>query len=139
MLGLVMTGQDIPGLVAWELRQPPETRLTYEATCGSTRLRIEGYGNRQPDDIGPRLYLNGRLLRGVAAEALEADLSEQRAAYRLSTRCAPEGSVLTLEVHRAAPVNGGVEYRIGVSVFRGGAMLYHECLARAPETSYWFW
>lgn len=109
--------QDIPGLVVREPRPPIESHLVYEASCGATRIRIEDYGYVRPEEASPRILVNGRHITGERASALERDLADPRAAYRLSSRCTQPDGHLQLQVHYGRRVRGEVEFRVSGATF----------------------
>jgi hypothetical protein len=58
-----------------------------ELRCGSTTMRISGYGGPRPPQALATITVDGRPLRGAASERLRRDLSDRYAVYRLTGRC----------------------------------------------------
>jgi hypothetical protein len=130
--------QDISGLRVQEPRPPEFTRLTYEDSCGSTRLRIKNFGHARPLGTSPRIFMNNRRVTGQLAGSLEHDLANARAIYRFSTRCPQEGGELQLEVYTVKEEGGILKYQVGRASFVDGKLVFHKPLSLIDEGTFWF-
>lgn len=135
---LLAAVQDIPGLRAYHPGQPDRVSTTYEVTCGSLRLRIDNYGHSRPAGTAPRLFLNRRRLTGALATTLERDLSDPRAAYRLSSRCDRRDGYLQLEVHKGKRVSGNIEFQVSAATFTNRGIVFHGPAEVSNEDTFWF-
>jgi hypothetical protein len=108
---------------------------TSSATCG--RQRLEMTRSMRPLETPPRVTINGRPVRGDV-QALQQDLGEVRAAYRMSFRCGGDQDTLELIWFRGlADEHGQVHYRAGSAMFQGGALLESRS-EEATEASFWY-
>ncbi len=107
----------------------------FTARCGRQRLEVSR--PIRPLDRGARVRLNGRTVRGDVS-ALEAELGEARAAYRLSFLCAPLNATMQLMwVSGLAGQDGQVRYRAGSAEFRAGALI-RSGAEEATEEAFWY-
>ncbi len=108
---------------------------TFTATCGRQRLEISR--SMRPLETPPRVTINGRPARGDL-QALQRDLGEVRAAYRMSFRCAAGLETLQLIwVSGLADEQDQVRYRAGSAMFQGGALLESRS-EDATEETFWY-
>jgi len=108
---------------------------TFTATCGRQRLEITR--SMRPLDTPLRVIINGRPVRGDL-QALQQDLGEMRAAYRMSFKCGADSETLQLIWFRGlADEQDQVRYRAGSAMFQGGALLESRS-EEATEESFWY-
>ena len=107
----------------------------FTARCGRQRLEVRR--PIRPLDSGARLRFNGRMARGDVS-ALEADLGEAGAAYRLSFGCSRNGDTTYLRwVSGLAGQDGQVRYRAGSAEFRDGVLIRRHA-EDAGEAAFWY-
>jgi hypothetical protein len=124
---------------------PDQWVQTFEVRCGSDRLRIVGYGALLPyPGRGPEIASNGRPVRGEQAAGLRRDLSNRRAAYRLTGQCLPGGGGIWLRFYAGEmtyPIEGAegrMRYQAGAATIRRGRIVDYQPLQPATERTYWF-
>lgn len=107
---------------------------TFSARCGRQSLDISR--PMRPLDRRPQILLNGRAPRGDL-QPLQVELSQGRAAYRLSFLCAPDEGLQLRWVSGEADVQGQVRYRAGSATFRDGALIQVQA-EDANEETFWY-
>lgn len=118
-----------------ELRPANPWVEVFSARCGRQRLEVRR--PMRPLQTGARVMLNGRAARGDLG-ALELELSEVGAAYRMSFHCSQDGETMQLRwVSGMVGERGQVRYRAGSAVFRQGALV-RSGSEEANEETFWY-
>lgn len=118
---------------------------TFEVRCGTERLRVANYGARMPyPGAGPIITSNGRPVRGPQIEALRRDLSNQRAAYRLTGQCLPDREGIWFRIYRGEMTYPGERppglrvFHSGAAIIRRGRIERYRGLEATTEENFWF-
>ena len=111
---------------------------TFQATCGETRVKIDGFGlARLPRDAAA-VQVNGMVLSDERTSRLARDLSDDRAVYRLVALCSQD-NVLQLQIYVGeSSVDGQVNYQTASATFAEGRLYAYSELQPADESSFWF-
>ncbi|HEX8191463.1 MAG TPA: hypothetical protein VF552_01050, partial [Allosphingosinicella sp.] len=117
----------------------------FEVRCGADRLRIRGYGAKLPGRRGgPTIEANGAQIGGSLADALRRDLSNQRAAYRLTGQCLPANGGISLSIYSGEMTYPGerppgrMEYHAGMATVSRGRIAVYSGLEASNEETFWF-
>lgn len=111
---------------------------TATASCGNQTLAVRAYGARLPRERKPGVLINEQPVGGDNLESLIEDLSEPRAAYRLSFLCAPDKDSISLRIVRGtADRDGNVSYLAGSATFEDGKLVGYRSEPANAET-FWY-
>lgn len=131
---LVVPAQEVVAR-AQELRAATPWVEVFSASCGRRRLEVRR--SMRPLERGSRVLINGRTVPGDVS-SLEAELSEVRAAYRMSFRCSQNGETMQLNwVSGLAGQDGQVSYRVGSAEFSRGTLV-RSGSEEANEETFWY-
>jgi hypothetical protein len=127
----VILNFDAPTAEGWE--------QTVVYRCGTTTLRVTGYGASKPFAGVAAITVNGALLEGDAADALRRDLSNRRAVYRLGARCPREPDSISLIINRGERTEaGGVAYWSASALITGHRVMFYTGLRQSTDDAFWF-
>ena len=110
---------------------------TVQARCGATTLAISGYGISLPGG-GASVRANGRMLSGESVNRFLGDLSNRRAAYRITVGCERTGRMEVRVYLGEAQSNGEVSFRSGVAAINGNRLEFYSGLQPSTAEGFWF-
>ena len=120
-------------------RGPEQYELRLRQRCGSERLEIRGFGPAAPENAVARIRVNGRPLRGEAADELRRDLSNRRAVYRVVAVCTRGRPGMWLILHSGESlVSGEVRFLSGRARIMNGVVIEYSGLEEITADGFWF-
>lgn len=133
MLLMLQTGEVV--LRTSEPRPASPWRETFLATCGRDTLAVTR--PLRPLQSRAEVLLNGRR-PGGDLRALEDELSDNVAAYRMSFTCDRDDASIQMRwVSGQAGPSGQVRYRAGSAVFQDGSLVRSQA-EDAMEEAFWY-
>jgi hypothetical protein len=121
---------------------PPAANVwiqTSQFSCDGTRVIIQGYGSARPEQRQASIAVNGHQLAGGLADRLKADLSDKRAVYRITARCANRDNGVGISVYKGVKnTSGKTEYTAGNALILNGKLREYAGLGSIDAESFWF-